>query len=598
MSEEVSFRRKVDAIFEVLAHRPWLSAGVVLLSILAAAVEGIGATFILPIVEQMQSSGATASGSRLFELFVTVYELVGVPFTFRNTILGVTFVMAIRFGLGFLASWLQVGIRTDVVKRLQSRAYDRALDARVEYYDVHGSDDILNAIVTQTTYAGRAIQHVIQIFQLCLICLGYALVALYVAPVLTVGTLLFMGVFMFGIRSFLESAYDVGDRVAEANERIQKSVQSGVQGIHEVKLFGMQDELESTFSEGVETYKTATLKLYRNRFAINNVNQFIISTTVFVLIYAAVVYASISLGGLGVFLFAIFRLGPKASSLNDLYYKVEGDLPHLVRTQQFIEELEQNKVPSEGASQPPEEIDEIGFDDVSFGYPAGGPVLDGISFSVEKGEEVAFAGPSGAGKSTIVALLAQLYHSYDGEITANGRHVAEFDIEAWWSRLSYVRQHPHLFNDTLRYNLTVGRRDASEAEIERAAEAACVDEFVDSLPDGYETVLGDDGVRLSGGQRQRVAIARALLENTEILILDEATSELDSVVEDRVHANIDSYKDERALVVIAHRLSTVTNADRIYTIEDGRIVEQGHHQALVDARGSYAELYGRQEENA
>lgn len=598
MSDEISFRRKVSAVYEVLANRPFLAVGVVLLSIAAAAFEGIGATFILPIIKQTQSSGGPAAGDGLFGLFVSAYRLVGVPFTLRTIILGVSLVMAVRFAVSFLASWLQTAIRTGVVKRLQVRAFESALDTRIEYYDTHGSDDILNAIVTQTTYAGRAIQHVIQIFQLCLICLVYVLVAFYLAPVLTVGTLLFMGVFMFGIRSFLESAYDVGDRVANANERIQRSVQSGVQGIHEVKLFGMQDELESSFTNAVDTYKTATLKLYRNRFAINNINQFITAVTVFVLIYAAVVYSSLSLGGLGIFLFAVFRLGPKASSLNDLYYKAEGDLPHLVRTQQFIDELESNEVPTTVATDPPEEITDIAFDDVSFAYPGGTAVLEDVSFSMRRGEEIAFVGPSGAGKSTIVSLLARMYHSYEGEITANGEPIDGFDIEAWWSQLSYVRQHPHVFNDTLRYNITIGRRDASESEIERVAEIACVDEFVDTLPDGYETVLGDDGVRLSGGQRQRVAIARALLEDTEILILDEATSELDSAVEQRVHAGIESYEDERALVVIAHRLSTVTNADRIYTVEDGHIVECGEHQELVAARGSYAELYERQAKNA
>ena len=214
-----------------------------------------------------------------------------------------------------------------------------------------------------------------------------------------------------------------------------------------------------------------------------------------------------------------------------------------------------------------------------------------MDFEVEKGEFIAFVGQSGAGKSTIVSLLTRLYEINKGTIRANGIPIDELEIDEWRDRLSVVRQSPFIFNDTLRYNLTIGNRDATEAELDRVCEIARVDEFFGDLPNGYDTVLGDDGVRLSGGQKQRVALARALVEDADLLVLDEATSDLDSNLEQEVQAAIEAMDRDYAMITIAHRLSTVQNADRIYTMDDGEVTEIGTHADLLDDGGQYEELY-------
>lgn len=203
-------------------------------------------------------------------------------------------------------------------------------------------------------------------------------------------------------------------------------------------------------------------------------------------------------------------------------------------------------------------------------------------------------GQSGAGKSTIAALLARMYEPDSGQITANGRSIGMMDIDSWRDRVAVVRQSPYIFDDTLRYNLTLANRDASQAEIDRVCRIAKVDEFIDDLPSGYETQLGDNGVRLSGGQQQRVALARALLADADVLILEEATSDLDTRLEREVQAAIEMMDREYVVITIAHRLSTIKNADRIYTVEDGRISESGEHGTLLDRDGTYAELYETQ----
>jgi subfamily B ATP-binding cassette protein MsbA len=382
--------------------------------------------------------------------------------------------------------------------------------------------------------------------------------------------------------------------VADANEGVQRAAQAGTQGIRDTKLFGLKSELFGDFLDAVDQYAAASIKQRRNEQAISNFYNLLTAISVFVLIYLAIEFASLSLGALGVFLFAMFRLGPRASSLNSMFYRIESNLPHLVRTQEFIDELKHNRE-GDGKEKVPQEIQTITFGDVRFGYEGQDEeALSGISFEFNKGEFIGFVGQSGAGKSTIVALLARMYEPDAGEIQANGRSIHEMDIDGWRSKIAVVRQNPHIFNDTLRYNLTIGNRDVSQKELDRVTRIARVDEFFDELPDGYDTQLGDDGVRLSGGQRQRVALARALLKDAEILVLDEATSDLDSNLEKQVQESIENMERDYAIVGIAHRLSTVKNADRIYTVSNGEIIETGRHEELVDNGGQYAELYAIQ----
>jgi subfamily B ATP-binding cassette protein MsbA len=278
-----------------------------------------------------------------------------------------------------------------------------------------------------------------------------------------------------------------------------------------------------------------------------------------------------------------------------MFYKIEGELPHLVRTHWFIDNIKDNTEDIGSGRDVPEAIETVRFKNVSFSYEtADEQVLRDVSFGFERGEFIGFVGQSGAGKSTIVSLLVRMYEPDSGEITANGMPIDEYSLSEWRDKIAMVRQKPFIFNETLRFNLTIGDRDTSQDEIERIAEIAKITEFLDELPNGYDSKLGDEGIQLSGGQRQRVALARALLTDAEILVLDEATSDLDSNLEQQVHAAIEELEDEYTILAIAHQLSTVKNADRIYTVESGEITEAGTHDELVETGGKYAELYAIQ----
>ena len=235
---------------------------------------------------------------------------------------------------------------------------------------------------------------------------------------------------------------------------------------------------------------------------------------------------------------------------------------------------------------------DVGFDNVSFDYPTRPDVraVDGVSLSVRAGEKVAIVGPSGAGKSTLFHLLLRFYDPASGTISVDGVPIKSADPREVRARIALVPQDSVVFAATARENIRFGRPDASDAEVERAADLAHATEFLRRLPDGFETQLGERGVTLSGGQRQRIAIARAILRDAPLLLLDEATSALDAESETLVQTALEELMRHRTTLVIAHRLATVLSCDRIMVMDQGRIVEQGTHASLVAANGLYARL--------
>jgi subfamily B ATP-binding cassette protein MsbA len=588
----------VRAVGYVAGYRPAFTAAIVVLSAVTALLSGVGITFIVPIVELAQAGEPSSRGTGgLTGLFVTVYGFVDVPLTLETAVGGVASVITVRHVLGFLNSYFRAILRMDFVRELRLTAAENALSARIEYYDTHGSDEILNAIVTQADYAGGFIKNGVSLLESILVTLVYLGVAFYLAPRLTVLTASVFAALAVFIRVVFGSGYDAGENVARANEAVQETVQASTQGIRTVKLFGLGQRFMADIADAVAFDASALVRLRRNRAAFGELQRLASALTVFGLLYLGLAVFTIPLAQLAAFLFAMFRLAPRVTAIGDVFYRAEGDLPHVVRMREFIESLADSTEPTAddgNAARTPTEINGLSFENVRFGYDDEAQVLRGISLIVERPEFVALVGKSGAGKSTVVSLLGRLYEPDGGRIVADGTPIDRLPVDEWREHIAVVRQQPYVFDETLRFNLRVGNQEASEAALERACELAQITEFLGELPKGLDTELGDDGVRLSGGQRQRVAIARALLKNPDILVLDEATSDLDTGLETKVHRAIEEMDRDFMIIAIAHRLSTVINADRIHVFDDGEIVETGTHDELLAGDSRYAALYATQ----
>ncbi|SHG89656.1 ATP-binding cassette, subfamily B [Kaistia soli DSM 19436] len=389
------------------------------------------------------------------------------------------------------------------------------------------------------------------------------------------------------------------DMNASDTEANSKAVDS-LLNYETVKYFGNEEMESNRYDVSLARYEAASVKTWTS-LAWLNIGQTVIftigMTTCMVLSGLAIMNGTQSLGDFVMINALLIQLSFPLNFIGTIYRELKQGLADVEAMFDLLEVPEevQDKpgapvlVVSEGA---------VRFEDVVFHYDANRPILKGISFEVPAGKTVAIVGPSGAGKSTISRLLFRFYDVTGGRITIDGTDIRDVTQKSVRAAIGMVPQDTVLFNDTIAYNIRYGRPAASEAEVQEAAAMAQIGPFIETLPKGYDTEVGERGLKLSGGEKQRIAIARTILKAPPILVLDEATSALDTHTEREIQGALDRVSRGRTTLVIAHRLSTVVNADEIIVLEGGRIIERGRHEALIRADGLYASMWNRQREAA
>ena len=386
----------------------------------------------------------------------------------------------------------------------------------------------------------------------------------------------------------------------EADTRASASAVDSLLNYETVKYFNNEGHEAARYDESLQRMEEANVKSYKTLAVLNVGQSAIVAIGVTALMWKAahgVVIGKLSVGDLVLVNAYLLQMAMPLNYLGMMYREVKQALTNIERLWGLLDE--QQEVRDDAGAQTLHAIQpRVSFDNVRFSYDTRREILHGIRFEIPPGHTVAVVGHSGSGKSTLARLLYRFYDVDSGSIAIDGQDLRQLTQSSVRGAIGIVPQDTVLFNDSIRYNIRYGRPAASDAEVEDAAKAAHIHHFIESLPDGYDSEVGERGLKLSGGEKQRVAIARALLKNPAILIFDEATSALDSASEKAIQSELDRIAIGRTTLVIAHRLSTVMDADEILVMDAGDIVERGNHAALIARDGHYAAMWRLQQQTA
>ena len=522
----------------------------------------------------------------------------------QGNLTGLTFIAIILVAI-YLINWFSDYQRTyqiswlgqNMVNQIRINLFSHLHDLSFSFYDRSEAGRIISRVTNDTdTLSMIFVQGVVTFFSDIFTLVGIVVVMLWLSVPLTLATLVVLPLLLLStlvFQSRLRRAYRMTrKRIAKVTSKLQESIS----GIREIQSFTRERDTMEVFRQANIENLQANVQAGRIFALLMPIIQIIGAVgTCVVLWYGGIltIAGGITLGILVAFLAYVTRFFRPIVNLTTFYNTVQSAMAAAERIFETMD-TKPEIADAQDAIELPSVKGRIAFQNVSFGYNPSNPVLKNVDFSVEQGKTLAIVGPTGAGKSTMVRLLSRFYEPQSGTITVDGYDVRNVSLKSLHNQMGIVLQEPFLFSGTIMENIRYGKLDATDEEARNIAKLVGAHEFITSLSEGYETEVGERGMRLSVGQRQLISFARALLRDPPILILDEATSSLDPYTELKIKSGLSVLLKNRTSIVIAHRLSTVRNADNIIVVNDGEIVEEGNHRELMKKRGLYRRLYDKQ----
>ncbi len=481
---------------------------------------------------------------------------------------------------------------------IKAKLYHKLLDCDTKFYDVNSSGSIIYRFSSDVETASSGLIANIKLFltkffsSVSLVC-----VLLYNSWQLSVVALGVLVVLILPLRIVRKKIKKIISKTVAGGTEIITLYNETTQGSRIIKIFGLKATMNNLFHDKAMFLYRMGMKMIRNTNWLSPVMHLVSSVGVAAVLYFGVhliITEQLTPGSFVAFLAALIMLYTPIKTIGNNYIQVQQALLALDRIYEILETQSFEENNDEGKQELSKLLHSIEFKDVHFAYDDSKEILKGINLTIRAGQKIALVGNSGGGKSTICSLIPRLYEAQSGQILLDGVDVKDYTLGSLRKNISMVFQDNFLFQGTIRQNILYGKEDASDDEIIEAYKQAYLDDFIQSLPQGLDTIIGERGVSLSGGQKQRLAIARAMIRKAPVVILDEATSALDNKSEKVVQKALDKLMQGKTTIVIAHRLSTIMDADCIFVVNDGLIVEQGTHQELLAKGGAYSALYQSQ----
>ena len=500
----------------------------------------------------------------------------------------------------YLSSYTVETMRTRTLQRMRNDMFDNIINMNVGYFSDQRKGDIISKITSDVAMVQFCITNTLQVaFREPFLIFGYLFLMVNISWELSLFAVVFLPFVGLLIGNIVKKLRHPAGQTQQRLGDLVSVLDESLSGIKVIKTYNATEYVVRKFHALNADLSRLLLYMARRQQLASPMSEFLgITVVAVVLIFGGslVTRGSLSAAGFIAFIAAFSQITRPVRSFIDQFANINQGVAAGERIFSIIDA--KSEITDRPDAKPFGGLkDKIEFRDISFSYDSSREIIHNVSFEIRKGETVALVGPSGGGKSTLSELMARFYDPQQGDILIDGVSIRDYTQESLRSHMSLVSQDTILFNDTIEGNISLGKADATHEEVVEAARIANADSFIREMPEGYATNIGDRGSKLSGGQRQRLSIARAILKNPEFLILDEATSALDTESEKLVQDALNTVLKGRTSVVIAHRLSTVHNADKIIVIEQGRIAEQGTHAELMARGGIYSKLIEMQSLN-
>lgn len=587
-------------ILREFKYFPGIAVLAVVFAIGAAAFEGFGLGFLLAFLQGLVNPDLPPiqTGIKWFDLSVLGIDKPPIERLYRVSalILAATWIRAI---FNYLSQVYTEMTQLNLVDRLRKRIFEQLQSLSLSYFSTSNSGELINTITGEISRLQQAFGLSSFIFTKVLTLLVYGIIIFQLSWQLSIIALALFTLLAVGLSALNKRVREASFVVSKANGKFTSRAIELINGIRTIQASASQDFERKRYykasNDVVQSSIKATLGLAIVRPFAEGAATTVLVSMIILAITIFVANGTLEVASLLTFLFTLFRLVPSIHEINGnraLLSSFGGSIDNVMR----LLKTEDKKYLINGTQEFTGLKQAIEFRSVDFGYEPSTLVLNNVTLTIKKGQTTALVGSSGAGKTTLADLIPRFYDPLQGQVSYDGIDLRELDINTVRRRMAVVSQDTFIFNNSVYNNIAYGIESITQAEVEQAAQLANALGFISAMPEGFDTILGDRGVRLSGGQRQRIAIARALLRNPEILILDEATSALDSVSERLIQESLEKLTVGRTVIAIAHRLSTIAKADKVVVLEQGKIVEQGAYQELLLQRGKLWHYHNMQNE--